>query len=174
MKSKALVVICLCLMPLLAAFAEETPNVGDKAPLFQAAAHPQPVNLAGLIGKQNIVLYFYPKDFTPGCTVEACDLRDGFEALKGLDAIVLGVSYDSVESHAKFAAHYKLPFGLIADTDHRGSELYGAAREKFCSRVTFVINKSGRIAWRNLTVNAKQAAAEIKAALEQLKQQEKK
>lgn len=174
MKSKALVVICLCLMPLLAAFAEAPPNIGDRAPLFQAAAHPQPVKLADLIGKQNIVLYFYPKDFTPGCTIEACDLRDSFEALKGLDAVVFGVSYDSVESHAKFAAHHKLPFGLIADTDHKVSELYGAAREKVCTRYTFIINKSGRIAWRNLTVNAKQAAAEIKAALEQLKQQEKK
>ena len=106
--------------------------------------------------------------------MEACDLRDGFDALKGLDAIVLGVSYDSVESHARFAEHYKLPFGLIADTDHKVSKLYGAAREKVCSRVTFIVNKSGRIAWRNLTVNAKQAAAEIKAALEQLEQQEKK
>ena len=174
MKTRLLVVSYLCLAPLLAAFAEAPPNVGDKAPLFQAAAHPQPVNLANLVGKKNIVLYFYPKDFTPGCTIEACDLRDGFEALKGLDAIVLGVSYDSVESHAKFAEHYKLPFGLIADTDHKVSELYGAARGKVCTRYTFIINKSGRIAWRNLTVNAKQAAAEIKAALEQLKQQEKK
>ena len=161
-------------MPLPAALAETPPAVGDKAPLFQAAAHPQPVNLAGLIGRQNIVLYFYPKDFTPGCTVESCDLRDNIEALKGLDATVFGVSYDSVESHAKFAEHYKLPFALIADTDHKVSQLYGAAKEKVCSRVTFIINKSGRIAWRNLTVNAKQAAAEIKAALEQPRQQEKK
>lgn len=174
MKPKLVVVSCLCLLPLLAAFADAPPNVGDKAPLFQAAAQPQPVNLADLIGKRNIVLYFYPKDFTPGCTIEACDLRDDFEALKGLDAAVFGVSYDSVESHAKFAAHHKLPFGLIADTDHKVSELYGAAKEKYCSRVTFVISKSGRIAWRNLTVNAKQAAAEIKAALEQIKRREKK
>ncbi|MBI5688037.1 MAG: peroxiredoxin [Verrucomicrobia bacterium] len=161
-------------MLLPVAWAEAPPGVGDKAPLFQAAAHPQPVNLAAWVGRHNIVLYFYPKDFTPGCTIEACDLRDGFEALKGLDAMVLGVSYDSVESHAKFAEHYKLPFTLVADTDHKVSELYGAAREKVSARVTFIINKSGRIAWRNLTVNAKEAAAEIKAALEQLKQQEKK
>lgn len=166
--------IALYLTPMAAVFAGAPPDVGDKAPLFQAVAHPQPVNLADLIGKRNIVLYFYPKDFTPGCTIEACDLRDGLKALKGLDAAVFGVSYDPVESHAKFAAHHKLPFGLIADTDHKVSELYGAAKEKYCSRVTFVINKSGQIAWRNLSVNARQAAAEIKAALEQIKQQEKK
>jgi peroxiredoxin Q/BCP len=165
---------CLCLMPVPAMLADAPPGVGDPAPVFQAAAHPQPVNLASLIGRQNIVLYFYPKDFTPGCTAESCDLRDSIEALKGLDAVVLGVSYDSVESHAKFAAHYKLPFALIADTDHKVSQLYGAAKEKVCSRVTFIINKSGRIAWRNLAVNAKQAAAEIKAALEHLRQQKKK
>lgn len=82
---------------------------------------------------------------------------------------MLGVSYDSVESHQKFAEQYKLPFGLIADTDHKVSEAYGCAREKICSRVTYVIDKSGKIAWRNLAVNAKQASAEIKAALEQLK-----
>ncbi len=152
----------------------EPPNVGDKAPLFQAAGHPHAVNLADLIGKQNIVLYFYPKDFTGGCTVEACDLRDGFEALKGLDAVVFGVSYDSVESHAKFAEHHKLPFGLIADTDHKVSSLYGAARDKYCSRVTFIINKSGRIAWRDLAVNARKAAADIRAALEQIKREDKK
>lgn len=174
MKPKLFMMGCLCLMPLLVAFAETPPNVGDKAPLFQAAAHPQPVNLADLIGKRNIVLYFYPKDFTPGCTVEACDLRDGFEALAKLDATVFGVSYDPVELHAKFAAHHKLPFGLIADTDHKVSQLYGAAKEKFCARVTYVIDKSGRIAWRNLAVNAKQAAAEIKAALEQIQQSKKK
>ena len=159
---------------MMAALAGTPPNVGDKAPLFQAAAHPQPVNLADLVGKQYIVLYFYPKDFTPGCTTEACDLRDGIEALKGLDAAVFGVSYDSVESHAKFAEHHKLPFGLIADTDHKVSELYGAARDKYCSRVTFIIDKAGRIAWRDLAVNARKAAADIKATLEQLKQQEKK
>ncbi len=174
MKSKSPAIACLLLVPLMAVLAETPPNVGDKAPLFQAAAHPHAVNLADLIGKQNIVLYFYPKDFTPGCTTEACDLRDGIEALKGLDAAVFGVSYDSVESHAKFAEHHKLPFGLIADTDHKVSELYGAARDKYCSRVTFIINKSGRIAWRDLAVNARKAAADIKAALEQIKQEEKK
>ena len=96
-------------------------------------------------------------------------MRDDFEGLKKLDAIVFGVSYDSVESHKKFIEEHKLPFDLIADTDHKVSEAYGTAREKICSRVTYVIDKSGKIAWRNLAVKPKEASAEVKAALEQLK-----
>ena len=151
----------------------EMPKVSDKAPDFQVTASDgSTVKLKDYVGKSNVVLYFYPKDSTPGCTKEACGLRDTIADLKGLNAIVFGVSFDSVASHQKFIAKYQLPFLLLADTDKKIACAYGAASESSVvpSRVTFIIDKTGKIAYVNPKVNATTNVAEVRAALASLKE----
>ena len=146
----------------------DMPKVGDKAPDFSVAASDgTTVKLKDVVGKGNIVLYFYPKDDTPGCTKEACGIRDTITDLKGLDAIVFGVSFDSVESHKKFIEKYKLPFVMLADTDKKVAKAYGVADDKsdHAARVTFIIDKAGKIAYVNAKVNSATHAAEVRTAL---------
>jgi thioredoxin-dependent peroxiredoxin len=103
---------------------------GKKAPAFKLTdAAGKPVALKDFAGK-NVILYFYPKDDTPGCTKEACGFRDGWSDLKKLGAVVLGVSADSADSHKAFAAKYKLPFTLLSDPDRKVMTAYGAWGEK--------------------------------------------
>jgi peroxiredoxin Q/BCP len=103
---------------------------GKKAPAFTLAdATGKKVSLGDFAGK-NVILYFYPKDDTPGCTKEACGFRDGWSDLKKLGAVVLGVSPDGAASHEKFAAKYKLPFTLLSDPDRKVMTAYGAYGEK--------------------------------------------
>src|SRR2546422_414156 len=107
---------------ILGAFRSDAamPKVGDQAPDFVIpASDGSTVKLKEQLGKGFIVLYFYPKDDTPGCTKEACGIRDGIEEFKGMNATVYGVSFDPVESHKKFIEKYKLPFVLLADTDKK-------------------------------------------------------
>jgi thioredoxin-dependent peroxiredoxin len=156
-----------------AALAADMPKVGDVAPDFSVAASDgTTAHLKDYTGKGNVVLYFYPKDDTKGCTIEACSIRDNFDAFKGLNATVLGVSFDSVESHKNFIAKYNLPFVLLADTDKTVAKLYGVATDdsKVASRVTFVINKAGKIAYVNPKVNPATHAAELRTVLNGLPQ----
>jgi peroxiredoxin Q/BCP len=103
---------------------------GKPAPSFTlAGADGEPVSLKDFAGK-NVILYFYPKDDTPGCTKEACGFRDAWAEVKRLNAVVLGVSADTGESHRKFTAKYKLPFMLLSDPDRTVMEKYGAFGEK--------------------------------------------
>jgi peroxiredoxin Q/BCP len=153
------------------AFSAEMPKVGDKAPEFSVAASDgTTAHLKDYLGKGTIILYFYPKDDTKGCTAEACGIRDTMDEFKGLDATVLGVSFDSVESHKAFIAKYKLPFVLLADTDKKVAKAYGVADDnsKVASRVTFVINKDGKIVFVDPKVNPVTHAAEIRTVLQQL------
>jgi len=124
-------------------------GVGDVAPDFKLTSQTgQVIGLGDFIGKKPVVLYFYPKDFTAGCTAEACSFRDNFEVFKELGAEVIGVSSDSAESHAKFAKEYNLPFTLLADIGGKVRELYGvpkAAGGIFPGRVTYVIDRMGVI-----------------------------
>ena len=123
-------------------------EVGAKAPSFTLKDQQgRTVSLADFAGKKNVVVYFYPKDDTPGCTKESCTFRDQYTAFTDIGAEVLGISSDSEQSHAKFAEKYKLPFPLLADTT-------GAVRKQFNvpkslgllpGRVTFVIDKKGVI-----------------------------
>jgi len=126
---------------------------GDSAPDFSAATNGGgKVSLADFRGK-NVVLYFYPRDDTPGCTKEACAFRDHFAEFKMAGAVVLGVSTDPVKSHDKFAEKYKLPFTLLADEDKKIVQAYGVWGEKSSMgrkdqgthRVTFLIGPDGRI-----------------------------
>ena len=127
--------------------------VGDKAPEFSLANQDgDKVSLKGLKGKQ-VVLYFYPKDDTSGCTKEACDFRDSLAPIKKTGTVVLGVSMDGKGSHQKFIAKYGLPFALLSDEDASTSKAYGVYKEKSMygrkfwgiERSTFVIDATGRI-----------------------------
>jgi peroxiredoxin Q/BCP len=128
-------------------------KVGQKAPDFAVSDDAgKNVKLSDFKGK-NVILYFYPKDDTPGCTKEACAFRDGISEIQDHGATVLGVSTDSVESHKKFRDKYELNFPLLADTDKNIVEAYGVWKEKSMygktymgvERTTFVIDKSGKI-----------------------------
>lgn len=144
-------------------------KVGDAAPLFSAASSDgSTVELKSLIGKGPIVLYFYPKDDTPGCTKEACGLRDDFAAYRKLAATVFGISYDTVESHKKFIEKYHLPFALLSDRDKTIAKAYGADGMLFPKRMTFVIDRAGKIAWMNPKVSPSTHSAELQAALKGL------
>jgi len=128
-------------------------KAGSKAPDFSVNDQDgKPVTLSGLKGKK-VVLYFYPKDQTPGCTAEACNLRDNYKALQKQGYEVLGVSTDSEKSHQKFIAKEKLPFRLLADVDKVIHQKYGTWVEKSMygrkymgtARVTYIINEQGII-----------------------------
>ena len=146
---------------------------GDPAPAFTLPADDgSVVSLAGLRGR-TVVVYFYPKDDTSGCTTEACEIRDAWTDVQATGAVVLGVSPDGVASHVKFKRKYSLPFPLLADTDHRVAEAYGAWGEKSMYgrkyfgilRSTFVIAPDGAIRQVFEKVQAKGHAAQILAAL---------
>jgi peroxiredoxin Q/BCP len=121
---------------------------GDLAPPFRGRdQHGNEVRSEDLLAKGPVVLYFYPRDFTPGCTKEACLFRDAFEDLSGLGASIVGVSIDDEASHGRFATEHRLPFSLISDRDRALAKAYGITRPLGlgASRVTFVIAKDGRI-----------------------------
>lgn len=151
------------------------PKEGSVAPNFAAKdANGEPVRLKDLRG-QKVVLYFYPKDDTPGCTKEACSFRDAFADFKKRDIKVLGVSIDSEGSHKKFAAKYKLPFTLLADPDHSIADAYGVYGEKKfmgrtylgVKRVTFLIDEKGKVKKVFEKVKPEEHAREVLEAFEQ-------
>ena len=107
------------------------PEAGQPAPSFSLPACPEGViSLSDFHAKQNVVLYFYPRDNTPGCTTEACEFRDNLARLRSADTAVLGVSTDSVDSHRKFTEKFDLTFPLLADENHEVAEKYGVWVEK--------------------------------------------
>lgn len=137
-------------------------EIGQTVPDFElAASNGEKVKLSDFQGK-NVVVYFYPKDMTPGCTTEACDFRDQHESFAELDAVILGVSPDPVESHKKFIDKHDLPFLLLADDDHQVAEAFGVWKLKKnfgkeymgIERSTFVIDKEGKLAkaWHKVKV----------------------
>lgn len=157
---------------LVVARAADTPKVGDKAPAFSAKDQDgKTVKLADFAGKQAVLLYFYPKDDTPGCTKEACGFRDRIEDLKKQDVAILGVSRDDAESHKKFIAKHSLNFPLLVDTDGKITEAYGAAmpNRPMSRRVSFLIDKSGKIVHVTDTGSADTHLAEMKEAIGKLK-----
>lgn len=150
-----------------------TLQIGDPAPAFEApSSGGGTVSLEQFRGK-NVVLYFYPKDDTPGCTTEACGFRDAIGDFTGVNAVVLGVSPDSAKSHDKFVAKFNLPFTLVADSEHRIAEAYGVwGEKKFMGRTyqgvhraSFLIGPDGaiRVIWP--VVKPADHPAEVLAAL---------
>ncbi|MCM1981976.1 peroxiredoxin [Lyngbya confervoides] len=123
-------------------------NVGDSAPDFSLPGkNGKPVHLKAILKEKPVVLYFYPKDDTPGCTKEACSFRDAYQEFQEAGAAVIGVSADSVESHQKFSQNHQLPFELLSDRNNQVRKLYGvpATFGLLPGRVTYVIDQSGTV-----------------------------
>ena len=151
-------------------------KAGDMAPEFRLTdQHLQTVSLKDFRG-QWVVLYFYPKNDTPGCTTEACSFRDNINRLIQQDAVVLGVSVDSVESHKDFAQKYKLPFSLLADEGGKVADQYDAVLNlglvQFAKRHSFIIDPEGKIAKVYRDVSPRSHVREVLEELKQLKQQQ--
>ncbi len=149
-------------------------EVNDKAPEFSLLnENDKIVSLADYAG-QWLVVYFYPKDDTPGCTKEACDFTDALDEFKGLNASVVGISADSIESHQKFIQKYRLGISLLSDPDKVAHKAYGAwglkknygKEYEGTIRSTFIVDPNGNIAakWSNVRVRAKTKAGESKHA----------
>ena len=131
-----------------AAVQAAMPRAGDAAPAFTGQDQDgRAVNLADLAGKKIVLLYFYPKDFTGGCTKEACGFRDRVGDLQKDNVEVIGVSFDSADSHKQFIAKYNLNFTLLADTDGKIADLYGVKMDgrNMAKRVSFLIGLDGKI-----------------------------
>jgi peroxiredoxin Q/BCP len=146
-------------------------KVGDKAPDFTLPAQSgEPVRLQDRLGKRVVVLYFYPKDNTSGCTAEACAFRDSHEVFTDAGAEVIGVSSDSADKHTAFADKYKLPFTLLSDRGGKVRKLYGvpAVLGLIPGRVTYVIDREGIV--RQIFNSMTNISGHVNDALEMVKQ----
>lgn len=145
-------------------------KTGDKIPDFKAKdSNGNDFDSQKTVGQKPLVIYFYPKDNTPGCTAEACSFRDQYEDFKDLGAEVIGVSSDSVASHQKFTKQYKLPFILLSDSDKKIRTLFGVKPNLFGllpGRVTYVVDKNGII---QMIFDSMMASKHIPKALEAIK-----
>ena len=140
-------------------------SVGDTAPSFTVSdTYGSPVSLSNFAGK-TVVIYFYPKDDTPGCTKEACSFRDNYSAYQGKDVVVLGVSMDSEASHQQFTDKFSLPFPLLADVDGSITKAYDVDGGGYAKRVTYVIDGNGTISHVYNSVKTDTHATDILADL---------
>jgi thioredoxin-dependent peroxiredoxin len=154
-----------------AADSNPTPKAGDRAPLFEARDQDgKNWRLADLIGKKAVLLYFYPKDNTPGCTKQACGLRDQMTELQKENIQVLGVSMDSAESHKKFIADHGLNFPLLVDADGKITGLFGVRMEgrNMSRRASFLIDQAGTIVHVTDVPSADTHLSEMKEATARL------
>ena len=162
--------IALLLAPLT--FADGGVEIGALAPEFELPDQEGQLHSLEDYRDQWVVLYFYPKDETPGCTTEACEFRDNVFAFRELNAQILGVSLDDVESHRKFAENHGLPFPLLADTEGVAADAYGVKTKMMgwtvAKRQTFIIDPQGKIARHYEKVDPDEHAAEVLADLEAL------
>ncbi len=169
MKLRVFTVSLMAMISMLSFAARaEMPKVGDAAPLFTAQDQDGKVfNLADQIGKKIILLYFYPKDFTGGCTKEACGLRDRMGDLQADNVEVIGVSHDSVDSHKKFIDQYHLNFTLVADPEGKIIKAYDVKMPllSMSKRVIFLIGRDGKIVHVTNAMNPQTHFDEMKAAI---------
>ena len=171
-KFAAAAVVLLAAVALAHAQPAAMPKVGDKAPLVTGKDQDgRTWKLENSVGKKIVLLYFYPKDNTPGCTKEACGFRDQMDAFKQDKVEVIGVSFDDAESHKKFIADHKLNFSLLADTDGRIADAFGVriANGTKARRVTFLIGLDGKIAHVTDSPQADAHLSQMKEAIEKLK-----
>ena len=150
-------------------------KVGDPAPDFTLLDEKgSPRSLKEYYGKKIVVLYFYPKDFTSGCTTEACKFRDDYKLYEDKGAAVIGVSLDSVDSHEKFSEKYNLPFLILSDSSKEVAKSYGVLGfgGVATKRVTFLIDKKGKIAKIFPKVDVKQHSEEVLKAIEDIQKKE--
>jgi len=146
-------------------------KAGNQAPDFEGpTSDGSRLGLKDFAGKKNVVLYFYPKDDTPGCTREACSFRDNLKPIRDMGAEIVGVSLDSIQSHDRFAKKYELPFPLISDKDKRIATAYGVLKDLGLStnRVTFIIDKKGKVTKVFPKVDVSTHTEEVVAALKEL------
>jgi len=155
--------------PGMIAVASEPFAVGDVAPEFELSDQSGQLHSLEDYRDQWVVLYFYPKDGTPGCTTEACEFRDNIFEFKRLNAQILGVSLDDVESHQRFAENHDLPFPLLADVEGKVSEAYGVKTRMFgmkmAKRQTFLISPDGTLAKHYEKVNVNEHSTQVIADL---------
>jgi len=164
----ALTLLCALVAPAFAA----TPQVGESAPAFrlqdQNGHWRTPADFHG----HWLVLYFYPKDFTPGCTTEVCTFRDDIAKLRKVGAEVVGVSLDDVKSHAEFAEKYRVPFPLLADSDRSVATRYGVLTSRmgvhYAKRTTFLVDPQGKIAKVYVDVDPEKNSAQVLSDLASL------
>jgi len=164
--------LCLLAAALLQASAAAQIVVGQPAPEFELADQDGQLHSLEDYRDRWVVLYFYPKDETPGCTTEACEFRDSIFAFREMNVQILGVSFDDVESHKRFADNHGLPFPLLADPDGAAADAYGV-KTKFAGmtlakRQTFIIDPVGNIAKHYETVNPATHSTEVLSDLEAL------
>jgi len=174
MKTKSFTKILSTSLALLAGatLLHAAPKVGDTAPAVTAKNQDGKTwKLADAVGKKIVLLYFYPADDTPGCTKEACGFRDRMDEVKKDKVEVIGVSFDSAESHQKFIEKYKLNFPLLVDTDGKIADAYGArtAGKNRARRISFLIGLDGKIAHVTESPQADVHLSEMKEAVEKLK-----
>lgn len=175
-KTLLLLLIAFVSMPLLAG---ESPAVGSDAPSFNLQDQNGDWHTLENYRGQWLAVYFYPRDDTPGCTTEACNFRDNIYAFKAIDAAVVGISVDDVESHKAFSDKYKLPFTLLADVKSETSKAYGVLRDyklvKLASRQSFLVSPEGKIAKHYKDVDpdthTDEVLADIKAFMGKAKEQ---
>jgi peroxiredoxin Q/BCP len=154
---------------------EAAPKVGDAAPDFQLpyatrdSIAGDSLRLSSLVGKRNVVLAFYPADWSGGCTREVCTFRDNFGMLGAVNADVIGISGDYVFSHYEWAKHHNLPFRLASDHDHSVAKRYGSYYEAYGlnRRTVFVVNKAGKVAYEDLAYSTRDSVSfgKLQAAL---------
>ena len=136
-------------------------KIGDEAPDFTALTSAGgTITLSSLRGK-HVILYFYPRDNTPGCTIEACAFRDDFSAFSQQGAVILGVSTDSPKAHDKFSDKYKLPFDLLADADGKVVDAFGVPKAMGFSKRQAFLFKDAKLVWSDLTASTDQQAADV-------------
>ncbi|SFR92173.1 peroxiredoxin Q/BCP [Dyella sp. OK004] len=177
MRRNALLLLLTLLVGMIApAFADTPstlPQAGQAAPDFRLQDQNGKWHTAAEHRGHWLVLYFYPKDFTPGCTTEVCTFRDDIAKLRQAGADVVGVSLDDVKSHAEFAAKYKVPFPLLADSEHKMSEAYGVLTSKmgmhYAKRTTFLVDPQGKVAKVYQDVDPEKNSAQVLADLAALK-----
>ena len=169
---RALFIMFSFLFSSLSANAAQQVTTGDVAPEFELPDQDGQLHSLEDYRDQWVVLYFYPKDETPGCTTEACEFRDNIFAFRELNAQILGISLDDVESHRKFAENHSLPFPLLADTDGAAADAYGVKTKMFgmtvAKRQTFVIGPDGIIAKHYEKVDPDQHSEQVLADLREL------
>ena len=167
-----LLIVLSFIVPGYSINAADQVSVGDNAPEFELPDQTGQLHSLEDYRDQWVVLYFYPKDETPGCTTEACEFRDNIFAFREINAQILGVSLDDVESHQKFAEKHSLPFPLLADTEGKAAEAYGVKTKMFgmtvAKRQTFLVGPDGKIAKHYEKVNPDEHSQQVLADLKEL------
>ena len=169
---KKLITALLLFLLVVPLYAGETPAVGSAAPGFKLQDQYGDWHTLEEYRGKWLAIYFYPKDDTPGCTTEACNFRDNIYAFKAIDAAVIGISVDDVDSHKEFSDKYKLPFTLLADSEHKAAGDYGVLRDyklmKIASRQSFLVDPDGIIAKHYEDVDPEAHTAEVLADIKTL------